>query len=285
MDVARTPADMSALADDARRAGRRIALVPTMGALHAGHASLLDEGRRRSDVLVLSIFVNPLQFGPNEDLSRYPSTPESDLAQAQQSGVDILYLPTPGAMYPPGYQTTITVSGLEEGMCGAQRPGHFRGVATVVCKLFTACKPHLALFGNKDYQQLQIIRRMARDLDLGVDVVGMPIVREPDGLAMSSRNVYLSSEERARSLAVSRALRAVERAFEAGERDGVALLSHARAELFEGIASADLTLEYLDLRDTTSLVELQRVEQSAVVAIAVRVGKTRLIDNTILTVT
>ena len=285
MDVARTPADMSALADDARRAGRRIALVPTMGALHAGHASLLDEGRRRSDVLVLSIFVNPLQFGPNEDLSRYPSTPESDLAQAQQSGVDILYLPTPGAMYPPGYQTTITVSGLEEGMCGAQRPGHFRGVATVVCKLFTACKPHLALFGNKDYQQLQIIRCMARDLDLGVDVVGMPIVREPDGLAMSSRNVYLSSEERARSLAVSRALRAVERAFEAGERDGVALLSHARAELFEGIASADLTLEYLDLRDTTSLVELQRVEQSAVVAIAVRVGKTRLIDNTILTVT
>ena len=277
MQIVGSPAEMATVADEARRERKTIAFVPTMGALHAGHSSLLEEARRRGQLSVLSIFVNPTQFGPKEDLSRYPRTPEIDEGRARDAGVDVIYRPTADAMYPPGYQTSITVAELEQPMEGAHRPGHFRGVATVVCKLFAAVKPHVAFFGNKDYQQLQIIRRMTRDLDLGVEIVGMPIVREPDGLAMSSRNAYLSAADRENALSLSRGLRAVESLYRGGERDAAKLVAAARAEL------APVTIEYVELCDVTTLAPLSRVEGSAVLAIAARVGTTRLIDNVVLT--
>ncbi len=272
-----TAAEMAALADDARRLGKTLSFVPTMGALHAGHASLLTLARRRADISVLSIFVNPLQFGPKEDLSRYPRTPEADLARAEAARVDYLYAPAPAAMYPPGFQTTVTVAELEQPMDGAARPGHFRGVATVVLKLFAAVRPHLAIFGMKDYQQLQIIRRMTRDLDLGIEIVGAPIVRDPDGLALSSRNAYLSEEGRAQALALSRGLRAAEARFKAGERKAGPLLAATRTEL------AALETDYVDLRDAESLQVVSHVTAPVVLAVAARVGTTRLIDNIVLT--
>jgi pantoate--beta-alanine ligase len=280
VELVKTPAEMRARSDAWRAAGKRIAFVPTMGYLHQGHVSLLDEGRRRGDVLVLSIFVNPTQFGPKEDLSRYPRDLAGDLAKAQRAGVDVAYLPDAAAMYPPGYQTFVEVEELQKGLCGASRPGHFRGVATVVLKLFHAVQPHVALFGRKDYQQLQVLSRMVRDLDLGVDVVGLPIVREPDGLAMSSRNAYLSPDERLRALALSRALGAARVSFEQGERDAARLVDRARAALHE---TAGVRVDYLELRDAETLAELQGpVTGRAVMAVAAFVGTTRLIDNQLL---
>jgi pantoate--beta-alanine ligase len=199
---------MTAWSEAARQRGDRIAFVPTMGALHEGHVSLLREGRRHGERLVLSIFVNPTQFGPNEDLARYPRDLDGDLALAASAGTDVAYVPDAAAVYPPGFQTFVQVREVENGLCGDRRPGHFAGVATVVCKLFNVVRPHVALFGEKDFQQLAVIRRMVRDLDMSVDVVGMPIVREADGLAMSSRNRYLSPAERQRALSLSRGLTA-----------------------------------------------------------------------------
>lgn len=279
VEIVKTPSEMRARSDAWRAAGRRIAFVPTMGYLHQGHVSLLEEGRRRGDVLALSIFVNPTQFGPKEDLSRYPRDLDGDLAKAARAGVDVAYVPDAAAMYPAGYQTYVTVEELQQGLCGASRPGHFRGVATVVLKLFHAVQPHVALFGMKDYQQLQVLRRMARDLDLGVEVVGMPIVREPDGLAMSSRNAYLSPDERQRALALSRALGAAREAFAAGERDARGLVAAARAVI---AGTGGVRLDYLELRDAESLAHVERVERPAVIAVAAYVGTTRLIDNQLL---
>jgi len=271
---------MRARSEAWRAAGKRIAFVPTMGYLHQGHVSLLDEGRGRGDVLVLSIFVNPTQFGPKEDLSRYPRDLDGDLAKAERAGVDVAYVPDAAAMYPSGYQTFVEVEELQRGLCGASRPGHFRGVATVVLKLFHAVQPHVALFGRKDYQQLQVLSRMVRDLDLGVDVVGLPIVREPDGLAMSSRNAYLSPDERVRALALSRALLAARVSFEEGERDAARLVDCARSTLH---LTPGVRLDYLELRDAESLAELHgRVTHPAVMAVAALVGTTRLIDNQLL---
>lgn len=280
VELVKTPAAMRALSDGWRAAGKRIAFVPTMGYLHDGHVSLLDEGRRRGDVLVLSIFVNPTQFGPKEDLSRYPRDLDGDLAKAERAGVDVTYVPDAAAMYPSGYQTFVEVEELQKPLCGASRPGHFRGVATVVLKLFHAVQPHVALFGRKDYQQLQVLTRMARDLDLGVDVVGLPIVREPDGLALSSRNAYLSQDERLRALALSRALLSARESFEQGERDAGRLVDCARQTLH---LTPGVRLDYLELRDAESLAELHgRVSRPAVMAIAAFVGTTRLIDNQLL---
>lgn len=280
VELVKTPAAMRARSDGWRAAQRRIAFVPTMGYLHEGHVSLLDEGRRRGDVLVLSIFVNPIQFGPKEDLSRYPRDLDGDLAKAQRAGVDVAYLPDAAAMYPSGYQTYVEVEELQKGLCGASRPGHFRGVATVVLKLFHAVQPDVALFGRKDYQQLQVLTRMARDLDLGVEVVGMPIVREGDGLAMSSRNAYLSADERLRALALSRALLAARESFEQGERDAARLVDSARATLH---LTPGVRLDYLELRDAETLAFLDgTVTRPAVMAIAAFVGATRLIDNQLL---
>ena len=277
VEIVRTPAEMRARSDAWRSANKRIAFVPTMGYLHAGHVSLLDEGRRRCDVLVLSIFVNPTQFGPKEDLSRYPRDLDGDLAKAERAGVDVAYVPEAGAMYPEGYQTYVEVEELQKPLCGASRPGHFRGVATVVLKLFHAVQPHVALFGQKDYQQLQLLTRMARDLDLGIEVVGLPIVREPDGLALSSRNAYLSADERLRALSLSRALLAARESFEQGERDAARLVDCARATLH---LTPGVRLDYLELRDAETLAELHgRVTRPAVMAVAAFVGTTRLIDN------
>lgn len=277
IEVIKTPVQMRARSDSWRAAGKRIAFVPTMGYLHDGHVALLDEGRRRGDVLVLSIFVNPTQFGPKEDLSRYPRDLDGDLAKAARARVDVAYVPDIASMYPEGYQTFVEVEELQKGLCGASRPGHFRGVATVVLKLFHAVQPHVALFGRKDYQQLRVLSRMARDLDLGIEVVGLPIVREADGLAMSSRNAYLSADERLRALALRRALVAARESFEAGERDADRLVDRARLTLQ---STAGVRLDYLDLRDADSLAELHGpVTRPAVMAVAAFVGTTRLIDN------
>jgi pantoate--beta-alanine ligase len=274
--VLRTVAEMVAFSEAARARGERIAFVPTMGYLHAGHVALLEEGRRRGDRLVLSIFVNPTQFAPTEDLARYPRDLEGDLAKASSAGTDVAFVPADAEMYPRGFQTFVQVRELEKGLCGAHRPGHFVGVATVVCKLFNIVRPHVAIFGEKDYQQLAVIRRMVADLDMPIEIAGLPTVREPDGLAMSSRNKYLSVEERQRALALSRGLRAARALFDGGEREPAKLVAAAQAE----IAPAATRIDYVELRDAATLTPIvDRVAAPAVIAVAAFVGRTRLIDN------
>ena len=278
-EVIREPATLRARVEDLRRDGRRIAVVPTMGALHEGHLALLRAARGMCDVLILTIFVNPTQFGPNEDLARYPRDEAGDLAKARPCGIDLAFCPEAAAMYPPGAQTFVEVRELQQPLCGASRPGHFAGVATIVTKLFQVTRPHVAVFGEKDYQQLAIIRRMTRDLDLGVEIVGVPIVREPDGLALSSRNAYLSPEERRQALALSQGLAAAEARYAAGERSAAALVEAARAP----IAAQPLArIDYLELRDADDLTPIEAVARPAVLAMAVFFGKTRLIDNRVL---
>ena len=279
LEVVREPSAIKALVEDLRRDGRTIALVPTMGYLHDGHLSLLRAARARADVVILTLFVNPTQFGPNEDLDRYPRDEDGDLAKARACGVDVAFLPSAAAMYPPGAQTFVTVRELELPLCGERRPGHFTGVATIVTKLLNLTRPHLALFGQKDYQQLAVIRRLVRDLDLGVEIVGLPIVREPDGLAMSSRNVYLTPTLRTQALALSQGLAAAEAAVAAGERDTAALCALARAPL---AAAPDARIDYVELRDADDLTALPRLDRPGVLAIAAFLGTTRLIDNRVL---
>ncbi len=275
--IIRDPAEMAAWAESARRRGQRIAFVPTMGALHEGHVSLLRAGRPLADQLVLSIFVNPTQFGPSEDLTRYPRDLDGDLRLAAGALTDVAYVPDAVSVYPPGYQTFIEVREVQKGLCGDRRPGHFAGVATVVCKLFHVVRPHVALFGDKDFQQLAVIRRMVRDLEMGIEIIGLPIVREDDGLAMSSRNRYLSPEERARALSLSRGLSAAVAAARAGQRDGAALVAMVTEALRGKVDSVD----YVELRDAETLAPVAHVDgdRPAVLLVAVFVGKTRLIDN------
>ncbi len=262
-----------------RRDGLRVAVVPTMGYLHDGHLSLLRAARAAADVVVLTLFVNPTQFGPSEDLSRYPRDEAGDLQKALSTGVDLAFCPEAAEMYPSGSQTFVTVRELELPLCGKSRPGHFAGVATIVSKLFNLTRPHVAFFGQKDFQQLALIRRMASDLDFGIEIVGLPIVREADGLAMSSRNVYLGSDERAAALALHRGLTAAAAAFKEGQRDAAALIAAARAPIDEQPLAR---IDYLELRDAESLGELAAVEKPAVLAMAVFFGKTRLLDNRVL---
>jgi pantoate--beta-alanine ligase len=255
--------------------GARIALVPTMGALHAGHIALVDEAKRRADHVVVSIFVNPTQFGPNEDLSAYPRREAEDAAMLQAAGVAALWAPTVEAMYPQGFATGIHVAGVSDGLEGAHRPGHFDGVATVVGKLFTQVRPDVACFGEKDYQQLAVVRRMAADLDLGVDVVGVATVRDADGLALSSRNAYLSAGERAAAVALPQALAKVADGVRQGELVEVALAA-AKADLLSaGFDSVD----YVALCDPDSLESLSRLDRPARLLAAAKIGRTRLIDN------
>ena len=276
VQVITTPAAMSVWAEAARTRGERIAFVPTMGALHAGHVSLLSAARQRGDRVVLSIFVNPTQFGPKEDLARYPRDLDGDLAKAVSVGTDVAFVPEAKDMYLPGAQTVVDVREVSQGLCGERRPGHFIGVATVVCKLFHIVRPHLALFGEKDFQQLAVIRRMVADLNMPVEIVGLPTVREPDGLAMSSRNVYLSPPERERALGISRGLLAARERFVAGERDAGALVAVALAVLMkDGVDRID----YVELRDADSLRSVERLDNPAVMLAAAFVGATRLIDN------
>jgi pantoate--beta-alanine ligase len=262
-----------------KREGRHIAFVPTMGFLHEGHASLLREGRKRGDVLVLSIFVNPIQFGPNEDLERYPRNLDGDCTIARECGVDIVFTPTAFEMYPTGFQTSIRVRELALPLCGASRPGHFDGVATVVAKLFNIVQPDVALFGMKDFQQLAIIRRMTQDLSLPVNVVGMPIIREADGLAMSSRNAYLSPDERRSALCLSRAIRLVRDRYAGGENVAESLLIAAR-ELI--LVEPSAVIDYLEFRDSATLEPVTTVSDTTLMALAVKIGTTRMIDNTLL---
>ncbi len=278
-EILRTPAAMRARSEDLRRDGKKIAVVPTMGALHDGHLTLLRAARAQADIVILTIFVNPTQFGPKEDLAKYPRDEAGDLAMAKTCGIDLAYCPTVEAMYPAGAQTFIEVRELQQPMCGASRPGHFAGVATVVAKLFHATLPHVAVFGEKDFQQLAILRRMTRDLDFGIEIVGVPIVREPDGVALSSRNAYLQPDERLAARALSAGLAAAEAMFKAGERTAAALLAAARAPLE---AEALARIDYVELRDATELTALTTLERPAVLAIAAFVGTTRLIDNRVL---
>ena len=271
--VIRSPAEMTAWSLAARARGERVAFVPTMGALHGGHVKLLREARGLGQSLALSIFVNPTQFGPNEDLARYPRDLPGDLAKAAGAGTDVAFVPDARDVYPAGFQTTVEVRELARGLCGPFRPGHFAGVATVVCKLFNVVRPDVAVFGEKDYQQLAIVRRMVTDLDMGIEIVGIPTVREPDGLAMSSRNAYLSPQERARALSLSRALFAARDAVAAGARDGTAVVTRARAAL-----DVD-RIDYVELVDAESLRTVTEIDRPAVLAVAAFVGRTRLIDN------
>jgi pantoate--beta-alanine ligase len=269
---------MQARADDLRRDGVVIALVPTMGFLHDGHLALLREGRARCDELVLSIFVNPTQFGEGEDLDRYPRDEAGDLDKAQRCGVDTVFAPDAGSMYEPGYQTYVSVRHLSEPLCGARRPGHFDGVASVVTKLLNICKPQVAVFGEKDYQQLAVIRRMVIDLSIDVEVVRYPIVREPDGLALSSRNRYLSDSERASATCLFQGLEAARNLAHTGERDAAKLVTACR-EVIE--REPEARIDYVELRDATTLETVDRLEPGAqvVLALAVFFSDTRLIDN------
>ena len=279
MKIINSIVHMQALAIAPEREGRRIAFVPTMGYLHEGHASLLREGRKRGDVLVLSIFVNPIQFGKNEDLDSYPRNMDRDCRIADACGVDIVFIPTAAEMYPPGFQTGVTVRDISLPLCGASRPGHFDGVATVVAKLFNIVRPDVALFGRKDYQQLAVIRRMTADLNMPVEIVGMPIVREADGLAMSSRNAYLSPDERQSALCLSRAVTRARELFAAGERSVAVLEREARAVIEQEAAAV---VDYVEFRDGATLKELEVADGSTLLALAVKIGNTRLIDNTVL---
>ncbi|MFM8809586.1 MAG: pantoate--beta-alanine ligase [Chthoniobacterales bacterium] len=257
-----------------RNAGSPVVLVPTMGALHAGHAALIDAARARagqSGTVVVSIFVNPTQFGPNEDFTKYPRSPEADMALCDAHGADAVFAPDASEMYPPGDSTFVDEGTLARGLCGASRPGHFRGVCTVVAKLFHVLRPEAAIFGEKDYQQLAVIRRMARDLFFGIEIVGHPTMREPDGLAMSSRNRYLGPEERKRATKISAALRAAAVKTSPGE------IAAAAAQLIEqGTGAAP---EYVAVVDAETLEPLKSLDRPAVLAAAVKIGETRLIDN------
>ena len=268
-------AAMSAWSEAARGRGERIALVPTMGALHRGHLSLLAEARRRAQRVVLSIFVNPMQFGPQEDLAKYPRDLPGDLAKAASVGCDLAFVPDPAGMYSPDFQTAIEVREVSQGLCGARRPGHFVGVATVVCKLLNIVRPHVALFGEKDFQQLAVIRRMVTDLNLPVEVVGLPTVREPDGLALSSRNAYLSATDRQRAGALFAGLSAAKAMADKGERRASVLLDAATAEIARRVDRID----YLEVRGAEELKPLDVVDRPAVMLVAAFVGGTRLIDN------
>lgn len=265
---------------EVRRDGATIALVPTMGYLHAGHGALMEEARRRADRVVVSIFVNPTQFGPSEDIDRYPRDLDRDRALCLARGVDAVFAPSLGEIYPSGFATTVEVAGLTSGLCGASRPGHFRGVTTVVARLFGIVRPDVAVFGEKDFQQLAVIRRMVRDLAIPLEVVGARTVREPDGLALSSRNVYLDADERARAPCIFRSLEAADRAWRDGERDPARLVSLARETLASG---APVDVDYVEVVDAEDLTPLQAPAiRPALLALAVRFGATRLIDNRVL---
>jgi len=279
MDVLDSPTKMQRAADEARRAGRRVGLVPTMGALHEGHLSLLRRCRAESDLTVMSLFVNPTQFDRPDDLARYPRDFNQDARLARDQGVDIIFAPTVEGMYPPGFQTYVAPGPLAERWEGESRPGHFRGVATVCAKLFVICRPHRAYFGQKDYQQTAIIRRLVADLNLGFDIVVLPTVREADGLALSSRNVLLAPEERRQAVVLSRALAGAQAAVQKGERDGEQVRRGIEAE----IRTAPLARpDYVAVCDPDTLEPVARIGSRAVALVAARFGATRLIDNALL---
>jgi pantoate--beta-alanine ligase len=283
MRILRSKVQLREALERPRRDGKRISLVPTMGYFHEGHLSLMRAARRESDVVVVSLFVNPTQFGPGEDLDSYPRDEERDAALAEAEGVDLLWVPTAEEMYPEGFATTVEVgghlTGVLEGDPAHRGPSHFRGVTTIVAKLFNAVQPDLAYFGGKDAQQAVVIRRMAEDLDFPVEIRVLSTVREEDGLALSSRNAYLSPEERDRALAISRALRAAESAAAAGETSAEVLVEAARAEL----RKAGIEPEYVEARAAEDLSPIAELNgRPVLVAVAAKVGRARLIDNVVI---
>ena len=275
MQIIRGKAELRAAVAELRAAGGAVALVPTMGALHAGHAALIAEGRRRGAQVVASIFVNPLQFGANEDLANYPRREGSDVRLLEEEGCAILWAPDAATMYPEGFATSIRVASVSEGLCGAARPGHFDGVATVVAKLLNQVRPDIALFGEKDYQQLAVIRRLVDDLDLGVEILAVPTQRDADGLALSSRNAYLTDEERAAARALPRALGEAAHAMVEGMAPSEAL-DRARSRL---TAAGFSRIDYVELRDAATLAPMDVLDRSARLLAAALIGRTRLIDN------
>lgn len=279
MEVIRGIRQMQEKALTVRAAGRSIALVPTMGFLHEGHLELMRVGLRLCDVLVISIFVNPTQFGPSEDFEQYPRDEEGDLQKARDVGVDLVFIPTAREMYPEGFQSVVHVERVTQGLCGTSRPGHFDGVTTVVAKLFNIVGPDVAVFGQKDYQQLTAISRMVTDLNMPIKIVGVPTVREPDGLAMSSRNKYLDQEERASALSLKKSLDLAERMLAEGETDAGVVRRAVESLILE---HPHTRIDYVTLCDPVSLEEVTRLGEETLLALAVHVGRTRLIDNRVI---
>ncbi len=269
--------DMQALSNSIKKEGRIISFVPTMGALHEGHLSLMRAAKDKGDFLVVSVFVNPTQFAPNEDFNKYTRDLDGDIRKVSDIGVDAVFFPDVDEIYPEGFETYVEVEELQKPLCGQFRPGHFKGVATVVLKLFNIVKPDIAVFGEKDYQQFSIIKKMVRDLHLEIEIVGMPIIREEDGLALSSRNAYLSDEERARALALSESLSEIEKRYKKGNKNisnlvqlGIGILNNSSIN----------NIDYFEIRNGSSLGSKKEAQPGDVVAIAARIGNTRLIDNT-----
>ena len=262
-----------------RASGKTIAFVPTMGFLHQGHIELMKTGKGIADILVVSIFVNPTQFGPGEDFEEYPRDMEGDLSKAKEAGVDIVYTPSADDMYPEGFQTKVRVERITKHLCGKSRPGHFEGVTTIVAKLFNITKPHKAIFGQKDFQQLAVIRGMVKDLNMDIEIIGVPIVREPDGLAMSSRNKYLSPEERKSALCLKKSIDLACDLVKGGEMNA----ENIGTSIQKLISSHHFTsIEYISICDPLTMEDIDNIKGEALLALAVRVGKTRLIDNCLI---
>lgn len=279
MQLIETIAEMKAFSRAARLSGATVGFVPTMGYLHEGHLSLMRQVQAQTDKLVVSIFVNPTQFGPNEDLAKYPRDLPRDTELCASVGVDAIFLPTPAMMYPDGYHTYVNVENLTTSLCGASRPGHFRGVTTVVLKLFNIVNPDVAAFGRKDYQQLQVLKRMVVDLNLDVKILEGQTVREADGLALSSRNKYLNGEQRSNALVLSRSLKQAHALYAAGERDPLAIVKAVKDSIS---ATPGCSVDYVELVDAQHLSPIASIAKPAVLALAVKLGNTRLIDNTVL---
>ncbi len=271
--------EMNKFSKDIQKSNKKIAFVPTMGALHEGHLSLVSKANNTADCTVVSIFVNPTQFGQNEDFGKYTRDLEGDLDKLSPYNVDAVFSPDPKDIYPENFQTFVEVTELQKELCGKSRPGHFRGVATVVLKLFNIVQPDFAVFGQKDFQQLKVIERFVKDLHLDVEIIPMPIVRENDGLALSSRNAYLTQEERGRALSLSKALSAINISFKDGCRDADLLLTEGREILKSGGVS---DIDYFEIRDSDNMQLIKAVQSGNLVAVAAKVGNTRLIDNIIL---
>ena len=279
MRVYRSIRSLAKKVSEIKKRKKTIGLVPTMGFLHEGHASLIRKARKDTDCVIVSIFINPAQFGPGEDFKKYPRNMKKDLDLCEKEGADIIFVPEAREMYPDGYSTYVNVEGITEKLCGASRPGHFRGVTTVVTKLFNITMPDIAYFGQKDRQQAIVIKKMAEDLNMDVDIKVMPVVREKDGLAMSSRNVYLSEDERVQAALLYEALRLAKRLFNQGERNSGKIISKMKQVISKEPAAK---IDYIAIVDTKELKAIKKISGVTLVAVAVRVGNTRLIDNVIL---
>jgi pantoate--beta-alanine ligase len=276
MQIIHHLADMTRWSNEVIAGGKALALVPTMGYFHAGHLSLMRQAGRLADHVVVSLFVNSLQFGPREDLSRYPRDLQRDARLAENEKVDILFVPTSEEMYAPDFNTRVRVNGITDTLCGQQRPTHFEGVTTVVAKLFNIIKPHCAVFGQKDFQQLSVIRKMVRELNWDIEIFAHPIVREDDGLAMSSRNTYLSSEERSKALCLNKAIQHAKARFADGLDDSDLLISEIRDIIS---ANSGVSIDYISVVDKDTLSDKEVIDSQSVLALAIKVGETRLIDN------